>query len=978
MAAGSPSKASSVLDVLADVSPSAQARSSALTVPLDWFRWLPAMGVRLFPVSSTSRAENLAFEQEIPTVAVDRRSGERLAAIDRIRPGEKRSLRVGWLFVAGRRPLGGGRMQRVLHPLISVPVRIVLPPLLGDALVSAAGDVVVSELVADLDRRHELEATYELGGGALNGMTSAEIDPALLARLGKLHRFASAAAVAAGFDTAAVVPVTGGPEQLFRGNALAVVAGVAVYTATDVGGLSAAASLRSWAERPLPATAFHALYLDTDVEADEDASGPTSEAPGQVVAPFALTPDQRRAVTLSRVSTVSVVSGAAGTGKSHTVSAIACDAVGRGETVLLAAKSEAAVDALLLLLRQARGLDPVVFGSSERRDELARRLASGQLRAVGRPELADAERARDQAVAARDDLAAAIVERLAAESHLERDDVSEQEARRIAPGIFDPACVLSEAGRLLDVASTSGGWWARRRARKARMAYGMLAGAGGERTLAELRAATGMALQVRAAGDLVAAGGLDLAAEWARLEHLESEVHRLVGKWLTHTSRSPARLNRATLPAVAVLGTALRSGRAARRAQLSRLDDRLTRALPLWVGTLGDIEDLLPQTPALFDLVILDEASAIDQPLAVPALLRARRAVVVGDPHQLRHVSFLADDQVIRAAEDHGLDGDPLLVARLDVRRNSMFDVAVATAPSTVLTEHFRSAPHLVDFVARRLYGGQLQVATRTPRTEARDCIEVVRMSGRRDEGGIVRGEVEEVLKRLRTMGRQGARSVGIISPFRAQATALEEAILEALTIDEIEALDLRVGTVHAFQGNERDVVMVSLGIGDDDGPGTWRFVQDPHLFAVLATRARQRLVLLLSAEPPSRGLVADYLAQADEPPGRPHSGGVPAPWPAWITGGLTATGVPAVGLYPTGRHTVEVCAGDERRFLGLECSVHPAGPAAHVDRHLALRRAGWELVDAYPSRWSERRGELLVDLVSRLKPDRGAGPEVS
>ena len=182
-----------------------------------------------------------------------------------------------------------------------------------------------------------------------------------------------------------------------------------------------------------------------------------------------------------------------------------------------------------------------------------------------------------------------------------------------------------------------------------------------------------------------------------------------------------------------MLATALRSGRAARRTQLARLDDRLTRALPLWVGTLGDVEDLLRPTPALFDVVILDEASAIDQPLADPALLRARRAVVVGDPHQLRHVSFLADEKLRNVAEDHRI-ADPLLVGRLDVRRNSLFDVAAGVAPATVLDEHFRSSPHLIGFVARRLYGGRLHVATRSPSTEGRDCIDVVRMAGRRDQ----------------------------------------------------------------------------------------------------------------------------------------------------------------------------------------------------------------------------------------------------
>lgn len=965
MTAGPSSQAVNVLGLLADLSPSAQQRAAGLAVPTDWFRWLPASGVALFRPTAPALRESLIIDRQgsdvTPRAFLDRGIGERLAAVDRIRPGAKHSLRAGWLFVAGRRPLGGGRMQRVLHPLVSVPVRIVVP-LMGRAQVWAAGDVLVSDLIADDLRRHDLEAGYELGGGALDDLAAVEIPKDLLRRLDRLHRFAMAAAEAAGFEVTGLVPASCGPENLLEADRLTVVAGVAVYATTEVGGLSAADGLRSWAARPLPAaTAFSAMYLDGAPEAR------AHDGDSRVVAPFPLTSRQREAVSISRAAPVSVISGAAGTGKSHAVSAIACDAVGRGESVLVAAKSEAAVDALLVLLGEATGPEPIVFGSSERRNELARRLASGEVAPVSDGEIRAAAEALDAAVAARDELVRSISERLLVEAEVQRDPAAVDAVRRAAPELFDPGCDLGEVRHLLDLAGDRSGWMARRRARKAQKRLTSLTGVRPE-GLSELAASVQVADRARLAGDLVASGGLDLAPAWARLEELEAELCRLEGTWLALSTRSPKRLNRSSLQAIAMLATALRSGRAARRTQLARLDGRIVRALPLWVGTLGDIEDLLPPVPALFDLLILDEASAIDQPLAVPALLRARRTVIVGDPHQLRHVSFLGDEPLERAIREHGLDGDPVLAARLDVRRNSVFDVAVGVAPATVLDEHFRCAPHLVDFVARRLYGGRLHVATRNPRTEGSDRIEIVHMEGRRDKAGVVRDEVEEVLRRLRVMLADGTRNVGVISPFRAQADALEVAILDAFSMAELDALDLRVGTVHAFQGNERDIVVVSLGIGGEDRATTWRFVENPHLFAVLATRARQHLVLLLSDLPPSGGLMADYVAEADAPPGQPTPAGTPGTWIASVSAGLVAAGIPAVPLYPAGRAAVDVCAGTAAMFLGLECSVHPEGATAHVERHLALRRAGWDLVGAYRSRWAERQGELLVEVANRLR----------
>jgi hypothetical protein len=978
MAAGGAGQTAAVLNVLADLSPSAQQEAGGLAVPTAWFHWMNISAVGMFvpraiPASDIRpngrfggaawppiRDPKLVREMAATPIAaqIERDIGERLASVDQIRTGHH-ALRVGWLFVAGRRPLPDGRMQRVFHPLLSAPVRVQVPPIWGMATVTVTGDTTITDRVADRDLRNELEATYEIGGGALDNYSTPFVDMALLQRLDRLRAFALRAARAAGFEVGKLVSATESPDAFLRREGLVVVAGVGVYTTDEVGDVSPAAALREWAGRSLgTSTALHTLYFGQ--------TGGEQASDDPIVSPFPLTLAQREAVTRSRQDPVSVVSGAPGTGKSHTVAAIACEALRRNETVLVAAKSEAAVDALLDLLDNAPGPDPVVFGSSERRDALADRLGAGELRATNKDALEQARRSVSRAMRDRAALAGEIACQLDAEAYLSGRTGDENWARREAPDLFDPRCDADDVRRLLALAARQGGWWTRRKARRAYARALERAGAT-DLALEELTVALTTACNARAAADLVQAGGLDLSAQWTQLADIEDELERRVGTWLELASRSSERLNSSTFPAIAVLATALRSGRAARRTQLGRLDRRLTRALPLWVGTLADIEDLLPAMPGLFDLVILDEASAIDQPLAAPALLRSRRAVIVGDPHQLRHVSFLADDQLRVAAATHGVD-DPVLVGRLDVRRNSIFDVAVGAAHATVLDEHFRSAPHLIEFVARRLYGGRLHVATRSPATESCDCIEVLRLTARRDKGGVVREEVEEILRRLRELQRDGASSVGVITPFRAQADAIEEALLEELTLQELEALDLRVGTVHAFQGNERNVVLVSLGVGEDGAANSWRFVEDPHLFAVLATRAREKLVMILSAEPPARGLVADYLAQADAPPGRPVAVGASDAWTAEIAQALDAAEVPTISGYPVGRHVVDVCAGDAAHFIGVETLVHPDGPEAHIERHLSLVRAGWDIVEAHRSRWGDRAGEFLVPLIDRLR----------
>jgi hypothetical protein len=963
-------------------------QAPAGSIPLDWFHWLPAAYSSICSPAWPARpARETAADFLIRTaVGIDPHRGqvlhldqalaERLAALDQVRTVAN-ALRVGWLFVAGQLVDPDGRRRRVFQPLVMRPVRVgwsdeVLPRRRG---LVPSGDTVVTPLVSDAQVRAELERRIEFGGG---GITTAEpaIPKAFLARLTRLAGFAREVAAAAGLPATELIPAGSPPSELLERDHLVIVAGLAVYAVLDgSAGTSAAGALDAWATRSATWTAFHSLCLPerspeergAAVGEDDEEHDPVSPVL-RPVSPFPLTPAQRRAVLASRHDPVTLVSGAPGTGKSHTIVAIACDALARGETVLVAARSEATVDALIELFERAPGPQPLVFGSSERKDALAEQLAAGRLRVTPPAEVTSALDRLHDAVAARDACYAGIASGLAAEQMVEAPAGELMAARVRWPRLFEPDVDLDQIGSLLAlVAHEPGGWLERRRHRRAVDDFDELSGARDQADRRAFARVHRLARAERDASRLAAAGGLDLGPDWERLEALDGVVRDACARWLAADAHGQERLSPHALGAVAALATALRSGRSARRELLARVPRDLSRALPLWVGTLADIEDLLPRQPAVFDLVVLDEASSIDQPLAAPALLRGRRAVVVGDPRQLRHVSFLADGRRDAVLAANGIDSSSVLGTRLDVRRNSAFDVAAGVSPVIVLDEHFRCAPHLVDFVARRLYRGEVRVATRTPATQSIDCIEVVLLDGERDRAGVVQVEVDEVLRRLRRLA--GVRSVGVVTPFRAQADALEQAILGAFDADDLEEMDLRIGTVHGFQGIERDVVLISLGVGRA-GMRAWPFVEDPHLFTVLATRARRRLVVVTAGEPPPGGLVAEYLDRADAPPGSPRPVDSLPTWTVSLGDDLRAAGIPAVAGYPTGRHVVDLCVGDAAAFAGFTCMVHPEGPAAHIERHLSLRRAGWPLRDAFPSRWTERRGELLVELGRIVRRD--------
>jgi hypothetical protein len=884
----------------------------------------------------------------------------RLAAVDALHRDE-RILRRGWGVLAGTTTVDGAT-RRVRLPLLTEPVRLERA---GRGFrVVPAGDLEVTALVADAALAARLEQAPGIGTAGW------------LAAAGT-RAWLSTVAAATGLPPAGAAPDGPGTPRP-PGDRLLLYPRAVLFTVRDAYGVALADSLRAWAGRPgVERSALAGVYGVTMPSAPGDRAGgsaagsvvgalvsvvatppPTADHPDdlRVLSPLPLTHAQREVVRRARHEPLTVVCGPPGSGKSHAVVAAALDVVDRGGSVLVATQSPHAADVLADLFARFPGPSPVLFGDAERRVAIAARLAGGPGAIAGTSQLRDRELAVRAARAEVDRLtdqvtAALAEERLAASTGAWEPVVTGLEAD--APGAFalsraDLGLASFRIRQIGETSARSARWrrwvaaWRERRVRRA-------LGAHGEVPLARLRDAVLAAAARQAAARLAATGGTDLAATWLARDRAADRLAAALGEAFRDRARSGGRWTPAARQAAGALAAALRAGRNRRREMLAALDGpSLVRALPLWVGTVTDVEDLLPPVPGLFDLVIIDEASHTDQVRAAPVLARARRALVVGDPRQLRFVSFVADVDVAQTLAEHGLD------YRVDVRRVSAYDLAARAAPVTTLDVHFRCAPHLIGFSAQRFYGGGLALATRHPRTETTDVIDVVRIPGARSEGGVNADEVDAAIEAVRGLAAAGRTDIGVVTPFRAQADALEAALVAAFPVAEIERIGLRVGTVHAFQGSEADVVVCSLAIVDGDASARVRFLGDGTLFNVMVTRARHGMVVLTSATNPT-GLVRDYLEYGERGLAAVVDGeGGDDPWAAALAKALADAGRTVRRRYRSGRWSVDLCVTDgPGEALGVVCGVHPDGPAAHVARREELTRAGWRIVEAFPSRWA-------------------------
>jgi superfamily I DNA and/or RNA helicase len=114
----------------------------------------------------------------------------------------------------------------------------------------------------------------------------------------------------------------------------------------------------------------------------------------------------------------------------------------------------------------------------------------------------------------------------------------------------------------------------------------------------------------------------------------------------------------------------------------------------------------LPFEPALYDLVVIDEASQCDIASALPLLMRARRAVIIGDPLQLKHVSSVGPQQDRIILASHGLEEGHAAWA---YSVNSLFDLARSLCRHediVNLRDHHRSHRDIITFSNRHYYRG--------------------------------------------------------------------------------------------------------------------------------------------------------------------------------------------------------------------------------------------------------------------------------
>lgn len=336
-------------------------------------------------------------------------------------------------------------------------------------------------------------------------------------------------------------------------------------------------------------------------------------------------------------------------------------------------------------------------------------------------------------------------------------------------------------------------------------------------------------------------------------------AYKLWDKWLTSQAVSLSASERQEMSnfvaAMKLAGDIDLSSNPELKKQFSKLSKQMTKYLQCWAVTSLSAKSRVPFEPGLFDYVIIDEASQCDIASILPLLYRAKRAVIIGDPKQLSHISQLSKKQDLALLQKYHIQ------PAWSYSTNSLYALAtgIVSAEDIVqLKDHFRSCADIIEFSNDVFYDGNLRTATKytglkTPAGE-KPGIRWINVTGKivRPNNGSAYNDQEvatvvEELNRLVKAGYDG--SIGVTTPFRLQADKIRSALENTepkLYHKLLQEHEFIADTVHKFQGDERDLMVFSVVVTKNTPTSTLGFLNSTgNLFNVAITRARAVLVVV-------------------------------------------------------------------------------------------------------------------------------------
>ena len=356
----------------------------------------------------------------------------------------------------------------------------------------------------------------------------------------------------------------------------------------------------------------------------------------------------------------------------------------------------------------------------------------------------------------------------------------------------------------------------------------------------------------------------DLPALAKRAKQIEDEINTIIAKlaslhaWSFCLKRMEEPHRRHMEAWCKHVNSLTKSGKGKRDFRNSRAAQRSLNeckgAVPAWVMPLHRVWDTVEPSPGMFDVIIVDEASQCGFE-ALPLFYLGKKILIVGDDKQISPSGEFQNTTPINKLLDTYL---------YDFNFKEYFDVNVSLfdhgklrygTRQIILREHFRCMPDIIRLSNDLCYSHTPLIPLRQYGPNRLPPLEHVFVNGGYREGSnnraINRPEAEAVVERIAEMcgdSRYDDRTMGVVVlQGEAQAALIENQLLERLGAEEMAHRRLVCGNPYSFQGDQRDIMFLSLVAASNERIGPLTSAADERRLNVAASRARDMMILFHS-----------------------------------------------------------------------------------------------------------------------------------
>lgn len=280
--------------------------------------------------------------------------------------------------------------------------------------------------------------------------------------------------------------------------------------------------------------------------------------------------------------------------------------------------------------------------------------------------------------------------------------------------------------------------------------------------------------------------------------------------------------------------------------RISRIEyEKVLKIIPAWSTTLLSIHHAAPLIPAIFDQVIIDEASQCDPICAIPALFRAKRIAMIGDPMQFKPISNLPD-RINNIFFNSVLPNDSSFVD-YKLGNASAYELLQGKANHVFLREHYRSTVAIANYFNNEFYNGRLIIRTLENNRKIPGCIPNSDNIFWVDDKTTIESQVQatiEMLNKIINSNYQG--SVGIICPLAQVVYTIKNEISNQGILFDSEKV--KIGTSYSFQGGQEDTIIFVTGYTENLPSGKkWYLTssENRNIYNVTISRAKSCLIII-------------------------------------------------------------------------------------------------------------------------------------